>query len=243
MCGVVDGGIMAGFYGYEAGQSGVGDIFAWYVKNQVPGRYYDEAKAAGKSIHQYLTDLAFEEPVGAHGLVALDWHNGNRSVLVDTRSPASSSARRSPPAPSRSTARCSRRRRSGPAPSSRPSTRPASRSPSSSLPGGLLKNTPLDADVLRRAPPAALDHRARSRVPRSEARSTRPSPLARTRTVADAGKAMGRVERGRVPARTREAPKAYDALFAEYTLLHDYFGRGANDVMKRLKAMRKEVLT
>jgi L-ribulokinase len=84
MCGVVDGGIMAGFYGYEAGQSGVGDIFAWYVTNQVPGRYFDEAKAAGKSIHQYLTDLAFEEPVGAHGLVALDWHNGNRSVLVDT---------------------------------------------------------------------------------------------------------------------------------------------------------------
>src|SRR5690554_2983050 len=84
MCGVVDGGIMAGYYGYEAGQSGVGDIFAWYVKNQVPGRYFEEAEKAGLSVHQYLTNLAFEEPVGAHGLVALDWHNGNRSVLVDT---------------------------------------------------------------------------------------------------------------------------------------------------------------
>jgi L-ribulokinase len=83
MCGVVDGGIVSGLYGYEAGQSGVGDIFAWYVDNQVPQKYFDAAKAANKSIHQYLTDLAADEAVGAHGLVALDWHSGNRSVLVD----------------------------------------------------------------------------------------------------------------------------------------------------------------
>lgn len=83
MCGVVDGGIIAGLYGYEAGQSGVGDIFAWYVENQVPGSYHEQAAAAGQSIHDYLTELAFREPVGAHGLVALDWHSGNRSVLVN----------------------------------------------------------------------------------------------------------------------------------------------------------------
>jgi L-ribulokinase len=83
MCGVVDGGIVSGLYGYEAGQSGVGDIFAWYVKNQVPGHYHDAADRAGVSVHQYLTDLVSGQPVGAHGLVALDWHSGNRSVLVD----------------------------------------------------------------------------------------------------------------------------------------------------------------
>src|SRR6478609_2413675 len=83
MCGVVEGGIVAGLYGYEAGQSGVGDIFAWYVKNQLPGRYAQEAASAGMSVHEYVTDLAYAEPVGAHGLVALDWHSGNRSVLVD----------------------------------------------------------------------------------------------------------------------------------------------------------------
>ena len=83
MCGVVDGGVVSGLYGYEAGQSGVGDIFAWYVANQVPGRYAEEATAAGLSIHEHLTELAYREPVGAHGLVALDWHSGNRSVLVD----------------------------------------------------------------------------------------------------------------------------------------------------------------
>ncbi|MEY4320567.1 MAG: L-ribulokinase, partial [Actinomycetota bacterium] len=83
MCGVVDGGIISGYFGYEAGQSGVGDIFAWYVNNQVPGSYHDEAKALGKSVHEHLTDLAAEQAVGEHGLVALDWHSGNRSVLVD----------------------------------------------------------------------------------------------------------------------------------------------------------------
>src|SRR5262249_3569277 len=83
MCGVVDGGIVAGLYGYEAGQSGVGDIFAWYVHNQVPGSYVEGAAAAGRSVHQHLTDLAFAEPAGAHGLVALAWRSGNRSVPVD----------------------------------------------------------------------------------------------------------------------------------------------------------------
>ena len=83
MCGVVAGGIVPGLYGYEAGQSGVGDIFAWYVDNQVPGSYHAQAAAAGRDIHEHLTELGFAEPVGAHGLVALDWHSGNRSVLVD----------------------------------------------------------------------------------------------------------------------------------------------------------------
>jgi L-ribulokinase len=83
MCGVVFGGIVPEMWGYEAGQSGVGDILAWFIGNQVPERYLAEARAAGVSIHQHLTDLGMAEPVGAHGLVALDWLSGNRSVLVD----------------------------------------------------------------------------------------------------------------------------------------------------------------
>ena len=83
MCGVVEGGIISGYYGYEAGQSGVGDIFAWYVNNQVPGSYFDEAATAGISIHEHLTNLCSTQAVGQHGLISLDWHSGNRSVLVD----------------------------------------------------------------------------------------------------------------------------------------------------------------
>src|SRR3954467_9152473 len=83
MCGVVDGGIVPGLWGYEAGQSGVGDIFGWFVDNCVPPRYHDEAKARGIDVHQYLSELAGEQQPGEHGLVALDWNNGNRSILVD----------------------------------------------------------------------------------------------------------------------------------------------------------------
>jgi L-ribulokinase len=83
MCGVVDGGILDGSWGYEAGQSGVGDIFAWFVENCVPESYQIAARDRGLSLHEHLTDLAGHQRVGEHGLVALDWHSGNRSVLVD----------------------------------------------------------------------------------------------------------------------------------------------------------------
>jgi L-ribulokinase len=83
MCGVVDGGIVEGLWGYEAGQSGVGDIFGWFVEHSVPPAYVEAAQAAGRSVHEHLTELAAAQAVGEHGLVALDWHSGNRSVLVD----------------------------------------------------------------------------------------------------------------------------------------------------------------
>jgi len=240
MCGVVDGGIMEGFYGYEAGQSGVGDIFAWYVGNQVPGRYFDEAKAAGKSIHQYLTDLAFEEPVGAHGLVALDWHNGNRSVLVDTAlsgvivgQTLATRAEQGYRALLEATAFGTR---------TIVETFKASGVPVTEfvVAGGLLKNAALMqmySDVLR----LPLSTIASEQGPALGSAIHAAVAAGAYASVADAGNAMGRVERGAYRPNP-EAARAYDALFAEYTLLHDYFGRGANDVMKRLKARRREVL-
>ena len=85
MCGVVPGGIVSGKLGYEAGQSGVGDLFGWFANNYASGEYQALAKAAGVDIHTYLSNLASQSPVGSHGLVALDWHSGNRSTLVDHR--------------------------------------------------------------------------------------------------------------------------------------------------------------
>jgi L-ribulokinase len=83
MCGVVEGGITPGTWGYEAGQSGVGDIFGWFVNNFASGETALESKKGGKDLHSYLSDLAEKMPAGSHGLVALDWESGNRSTLVD----------------------------------------------------------------------------------------------------------------------------------------------------------------
>ena len=82
--GAVDGGIVAGAWGYEAGQSAVGDMFDWFTANCVPQQYVDAAKAAGVHLNDYLMSLTEELEVGESGLVALDWFNGNRSTLVDS---------------------------------------------------------------------------------------------------------------------------------------------------------------
>jgi L-ribulokinase len=81
--GVVDGGIVAGLWGYEAGQSGAGDVLAWFTRSSVPAAYERAAAEAGRTPHEHLTELAAAQAVGEHGLVALDWHSGNRSVLAD----------------------------------------------------------------------------------------------------------------------------------------------------------------
>jgi len=83
MCGVVEDGIVPGLFGYEAGQSCVGDHFAWFVENCVPANYRDEAQALGLDIYQLLEQKAARLRPGESGLLALDWWNGNRSVLVD----------------------------------------------------------------------------------------------------------------------------------------------------------------
>jgi len=83
MCGVVEDGILPGYFGYEAGQSGVGDIFAWFVENAVPEEYQIKARQKEIDIHTLLEREAAKLKPGESGLLALDWLNGNRSILVD----------------------------------------------------------------------------------------------------------------------------------------------------------------
>ncbi len=83
MCGVVEDGVLPGYFAYEAGQSCVGDHFAWLVKGFVPAAYEAEAAERAIGVHQLLTEKASAQKVGEHGLLALDWWNGNRSPYVD----------------------------------------------------------------------------------------------------------------------------------------------------------------
>ena len=82
-CGVVADGVVPGLFGYEAGQSAVGDIFAWFVENCVPPAYHDRARERGVGVHEILEEDAALLRPGQSGLLALDWWNGNRSILVD----------------------------------------------------------------------------------------------------------------------------------------------------------------
>jgi L-ribulokinase len=240
MCGVVDGGIVSGLYGYEAGQSGVGDIFAWYVENQVPAHYRDAADARGISIHQYLTELIEHQPVGGHGLLALDWNNGNRSVLVDTElsgllvgQTLATRAEEVYRALLESTAF---------------GTRKIIETFNASgvevtefiVAGGLIKNAFLMqtySDILR-LPISILASTQGpalgSAIHAAVAAGAYPDVLA-------ASERMGRLDEA-VYVPNEANADAYDALYADYSELHDYFGRGANDVMKRLKTARRKAL-
>ncbi|WP_368666237.1 ribulokinase [Micromonospora sicca] len=241
MCGVVDGGIIPGLWGYEAGQSGVGDIFGWFTRTGVPAVYAAEAQERGISVHELLTEKAARQAVGEHGLLALDWHSGNRSVLVDHEL-------------------------SGVVVGQTLATRPedvyralleatafgtrviletfrASGVPVEELviAGGLTKNRLLMqiyADVTR----MPLSVLGSEQGPALGSAIHAAVAAGAYSGITSAAKAMGRVTRGAfVPDEERAA--AYDALFAEYLVLHDCFGRGANPVMKRLKEMRRSALT
>jgi L-ribulokinase len=241
MCGVVDGGIVSGLWGYEAGQSGVGDIFAWYAKNQVPGSYYDAAAAKGLSIHEYLTELAKDQPVGGHGLVALDWQSGNRSVLVDHELSGLVIGTTLTTRPEEiyralfeATAFGTRKI---------VETFNASNVPVTEfvVAGGLLRNPflmQIYSDVLR----MPISTIASDQGPALGSAIHAAVAAAAYPDVRAAGAAMGRLNKN-VYQPNESSARAYDALYAEYSTLHDYFGRGTNDVMRRLKALKREVST
>jgi L-ribulokinase len=236
MCGAVDGGITAGLWGYEAGQSGVGDIFAWFAGNGVPGEFADEARRRGVSLQALLDEKAAAAPPGANGLIALDWEGGNRSVLVDGRLSGvivgltlASTAPEIYRALLESTAFGTR---------TIVDTFGASGVPVTEfvVAGGLVKSAALMqiyADVIRRPLSVIGSEQAPalgSAIHAAVAAGAYPD-------VPAAAAVMGRLERD-VYSPDPVRADVYDQLYAEYVQLHDYFGRGANQVMHRLRAIR-----
>ncbi len=82
--GYVKDGVFPGLYTYESGQSAVGDMFDWFVKNSLPASYEKEAAGRNIGVHALLTEKAAALDIGASGIIALDWWSGNRSILADS---------------------------------------------------------------------------------------------------------------------------------------------------------------
>ena len=242
MCGVVEDGVMPGYFGYEAGQSCVGDHFAWFVENCVPAAYEEEARAQGKNIHVYLTEKAEKLRPGESGLLALDWWNGNRSVLVDvdlTGMMLGMTLATKPEEMYRALIESTAYGTREIVENYRANGVPVEEFFAS---GGISQKNAMAmqiyADVLNMpikiagsAQGPALGSAIFASVAAGEAAGGYDD-------IFTAARAMGRTK-NLVYTPDPESAAIYDKLFAEYVKLHDYFGRGANDVMKRLKAIKK----
>ncbi len=241
MCGVVEDGVLPGFPGYEAGQSCVGDHFDWFVSNLVPPSYHDEAKARGLNIHQLLREKAQKQKPGESGLLALDWWNGNRSVLVDadlTGMMLGMTLQTKPEEIYRALIEA---------------TAYGAREIIESFEKSGL---PVE-ELFACGGIANKDEMMMQIYADVTGREIRISASGQTVAFGSAmfGAVVAGKERGgydsifeaidvmpklkdRVYRPDPEAQAVYDLLFCEYQTLHDYFGRGENNVMKRLKKIK-----
>ncbi len=239
MCGVVRDGIIPGYYGYEAGQSGVGDIFAWFVNNAVPPEYHEAAQAAGMDLHQYLETEAAKQKPGEHGLIALDWWNGNRSTLVDADLTGllvgATLATRAPEiyrALIESTAY---------------GTRTIIESfegrgiPVNELvaAGGLPEKNKLLVQIYADVTGKPMKLAGSGQSPALGSAMHAAVAAGVYPDIHAAAEKMGKIK-DEVVHPIAENKAIYDQLYADYKTLYDYFGRGQNDVMKRLKKIRRE---
>jgi L-ribulokinase len=242
MCGYVEDGILPGFFGFEAGQSCVGDHFAWFIENCVPASYEKEANDRGISIHELLEEKASKLKPGQSGLLALDWWNGNRSVLVDvdlTGMMLGMTLATKPEEIYRALIEATAYgtnviieafQSNGVAVDEIVAC------------GGLPEKNEMlmqiYADVTNRefkvaasAQTCALGSAMWGAVAAGSARGGYDD-------INDAAAKMARVK-DKTYKPNPEAHAVYAKLYAEYKQLHDYFGRGENDVMKRLKAIKE----
>ncbi|WP_106496208.1 ribulokinase [Lentibacillus sp. Marseille-P4043] len=241
MCGVVEDGIIPGFYGYEAGQSAVGDIFAWFVDQGVPEYVKKDADDAGVTVHQWLEKSAATYKPGETGLLALDWWNGNRSVLVDTDLSGLLLGMTLQTKPEEiyralleSTAFGTRKivdafHHNGIEVNELYAC------------GGLPHKNKLlmqiYADVTNRVIKIADSFQTPALGAAMFGAVAAGAANGGYDTILDATKKMARIK-DEIIEPIPENVAIYEELYQEYSTLHDYFGRGENDVMKRLRAIK-----
>ncbi|MEK3723992.1 ribulokinase [Paenibacillus sp. FSL H8-0034] len=243
MCGVVEDGIIPGYYGYEAGQSAVGDIFAWYVEQGVPAYVEQAASAAGIGVHDWLEQQASAYQPGETGLLALDWWNGNRSVLVNadlTGFLIGCTLQTKPEEIYRALLEA---------------TAFGTRKIIDAFNdngvkvnelyacGGLPQRNRLlmqiYADVTGREIKIADSTQTPALGAAMFGAVAAGAAAGGYDNIVDAAEQMARIREETfqpIPAHTA----VYDKLYAEYCTLHDYFGRGANPIMKRLKQISED---
>ena len=242
VCGMPMGGMVEDLCGYEAGQSCVGDLFAWFVDNCLPAEYAENAETAGVSKHRYLTSLCEKQKPGEHGLIALDWWNGNRSVLCD---------------PDLSGLLIGMTLKTKPEDIYRAlieSTAFGARViienyeqkgvPVTDLVacGGIAGKNPflvqVFSDVLRREIRVVTSKQSGALGSAIYAAVAAGSGKGGHDSVRDAAGHMSSAE-GKLYRPDAGRSARYDKLYDEYKLLHDLFGRGGNDVMKRLRKLKE----
>lgn len=243
MCGVVEDGIIENFFGYEAGQSCVGDHFQWFAENCVPEKYMVEATIKQIDIHELLAMKAIKLKPGESGLLALDWWNGNRSVLVDvdlTGLLIGATLATKPEEIYRALVE-----------STAYGTRKIIETfEQNGVPvneffaaGGIADKNPfimqIYADIINKKIKISGSPQAPALGSAMFGAVAAGKNKGGFDTIIDAAKRMSKVKKefySPIP----ENVEIYNELYKEYTILHDYFGKGENDVMKRLKNIKKE---
>jgi L-ribulokinase len=245
MCGCVEDGIIPGFFGYEAGQSCVGDHFAWFMETCAPASYVEEAVARGLSLHELFEAKAAALRPGESGLVALDWWNGNRSVLVDvdlTGMILGMTLATKPEELYRALIEATAYGTRVIIEAFQDNGVPVHEIVAS---GGLPDRNKLlmqiYADVTGRPLKVAGTKQGGAFGSAMHAAVAAGKAAGGYATIQEAIKAMAWL-RDEHYEPNPVATAVYNELFAEYRQLHDYFGRGGNDVMKRLKALKARVL-
>lgn len=243
MCGVVEDGVLPGYLGYEAGQSCVGDHFEWFVDNCVPASYTKEAEEKGVSIHTLLTEKANKLVIGESGLVALDWWNGNRSVLVDvdlTGMILGATLLTKPEEIYRALIEATAYGTRMIIETFRENGVPIKELYAA---GGIAEKNKLMMQIYSDVTNMEIRIAGSSQAPALGSAMFGALAAGKEKggydSIVEAAKYMSKVKEEYYKPNPANV-EAYNKLYAEYKILHDYFGRGANDVMKRLKKIKAE---